>query len=105
MVSQRIDIAGCPKVRSHGLRAEKTKIHEIGVLGSQMIRAGKKVSGRENIIELAEGIDRLRFRYVVGKREGSHRPFVQGVLKAFVKIEAVLPGGVPAGDPTGGNNQ
>jgi len=70
-----------------GCGLKKTKIHKIRVLGSQMVRAGKKVSGRENVIELAEGIHDFRFGYVVGKREGSHWRFVQGVLKTLVKIK------------------
>src|SRR5260370_17727659 len=63
-----------------------------------MIRAGKKVSGRENIIELAERIDRLGFGYVVRKGEGSHRRFGQGVLKTFVKIKAVFQKGTAEGN-------
>jgi len=80
VISQVRHLLDARKVGGDGLRAEKTKIHKIRVLGSQMVRAGKKVSGRENRNRIAEGIHRFRFGYVVGKTGG----FALGVLyKAY----------------------
>ena len=55
------------KARGNRLRAEKLWIDKIRVLRSEVQRSRDEVMCGQNVVELAERIDRLRFRYIARK--------------------------------------
>jgi hypothetical protein len=77
-------------IGSDRFRVEVFRVDEVGVLRTEVKRAGQDLRGRHDVVELRERVDRLLLRSIERKRERAFLVLHQGVLRGIQKIQAVF---------------